>query len=152
MADKLAYIDTTRLRQEYTQFRDAQVLFNQEVELWNSEVEEVQHDIEKMEADLAGQSLFLSESQQRETEIKIAARRTHFREMANEIFGPEGRAEKRNIELTKPLLEKINLAIDKVAIDHEFAMIFDSAGGTLAFAQKKFDVTDLVLEELEKMK
>ena len=63
------------------------------------------------------------------------------------IFGPGGEAERKNDALVKPLLEKINSAIEKVATEGNYDFIFNSAG--LAYAKKDYDITDKVLKALE---
>lgn len=148
--DKIVYIDSYRIRLEYKEFQDAQAQFNKEVETWNAEVETGQKDIEKLEAELAKQSLILSEAKKKERETEIETKKATWQKLANDIFGPEGRAEKRNAELTKPLLDKINTVLEKLALQEGYAMILDSVNGNIAYAKKELDITDRVLEELEK--
>ncbi len=148
--DKIVFIDSYRIRVEYTEFKDAQAQFNKEVEAWNAEVETGQRDIEKMEADLAKQALILSDAKKKEREAEIETKKATWQKLANEIFGPEGRAERRNVELTKPLLDKINSVLEKLALQEGYAMILDNVNGNIAYAKKELDITDRVLEELEK--
>ena len=148
--DKIVYIDSYRIRVEYKEFQDAQTQFNKEVDDWNAEVEAGQKDIEKMEADLAKQSLILSEAKKKEREAEIEAKKSTWQKLANDIFGPDGRAEKRNAELTKPLLDKINAVLEKIALQEGYAMILDNVNGNIAYAKKELDITSRVLEELEK--
>ncbi len=148
--DKIVYIDSYRIRLEYKEFQDAQAQFNKEVEQWNLEVENGQKDIERMEAELAKQALILSDAKKKEKEAEIEAKKTVWQKQANEIFGPDGRAELRNVALTKPLLDKINTVLEKVALAEGYDLILDSVNGNIAYAKKEMDITDKVLEELEK--
>ncbi|MFH2054742.1 MAG: OmpH family outer membrane protein [bacterium] len=147
---KVVYIDSYRIRLEYGEFKDAQVEFNKEVEAWNAEVEQGQLGIEQMEADLAKQALILSEAKRKEKEAEIEAKKLEWQQAANEIFGPNGRAEQRNAELTKPLLDKINLVLEALARDNGYDLILDAVNGNIAYGKKDLDITDRVLEELEK--
>lgn len=148
--DKIVYIDSYRIRLEYKEFQDAQAQFNKEVEQWNVEVEAGQKDIERMEAELAKQALILSDAKKKEKEAEIETKKTAWQKLANEIFGPDGRAELRNVALTKPLLDKINTVLEKVALREGYDLILDSVNGNIAYAKKEMDITDKVLEELEK--
>jgi Skp family chaperone for outer membrane proteins len=53
--------------------------------------------------------------------------------------------------LTKPILDKINQVLEKIATEENFIMIFDSVNGNIAYAKEDLDLTDRVLEELEKL-
>ena len=113
--EKIVYIDSYRIRLEYKEFQDAQAQFNKEVDQWNKEVEEGQKGVEAMEDTLQKQALILSEAKKKERQQLIDATKAEWQKKANDIFGPEGRAEKRNAELTKPLLDKINAVLEKLA-------------------------------------
>jgi outer membrane protein len=148
--DKIVYIDSYRIRLEYKEFLDAQTQFNKEVEQWNAEVEAGQKDIEALEAELAKQSLILSDAKKKEREAEIETKKATWQKLANDIFGPDGRAEKRNTELTKPLLDKINTVLEKIALQEGYAIVLDNVNGNIAYAKKELDITDRVLEELDK--
>jgi outer membrane protein len=148
--EKIVYIDSYRIRLEYKEFQDAQAQFNKEVEQWNADVEKGQKEIETLEAGLNKQALILSDIKKKEKEAEIQQKKDIWQKMANDIFGPDGRAEKRNAELTKPLLDKINLVLEKIAIAEGYALILDTVNGNIAYGKKDLDITDKVLEELEK--
>lgn len=148
--EKIVYIDSYRIRLEYKEFQDAQAQFNKEVEQWNAEVESGQKAIDTLVAALDKQALLLSEVKKKEKEAEIEQKKATWQKAANEIFGPDGRAEKRNGELTKPLLDKINQALEKIAIAEGYALVLDTVNGNIAYGKKDLDITDKVLEELEK--
>ena len=128
----------------------AQREFDETVQQWNSELESEKTSIDRLENELAEQSLLYSDSEQRDKADTIMARKIALKNRAEEYFGPNGKAEKRNHELTRPLLEEINMALETVAQSHGYDLILDSINGNIAFALKEIDVTDLVLQELEK--
>lgn len=148
--DKIVYIDSYRIRLEYKEFQDAQAVFNKEVEQWNIEVETGQKEIERMEAELAKQALILSDAKKKEKEAEIETKKAAWQKLANEIFGPDGRAEMRNVALTRPLLDKINAVLERVALTEGYDLILDSVNGNIAYAKKEMEITDKILEELDK--
>ena len=148
--EKIVYIDSYHIRLEYKEFQDVQAQFNKEVEQWNAEVEKGQKEIEVMEVDLSKQTLILSDAKKKEKETEIQQKKDVWQKMANDIFGPDGRAEKRNGELTKPLLDKINAVLEKIAIAEGYALVLDTVNGNIAYGKKDLDITEKVLEELEK--
>lgn len=152
MSGKYAYIDSYQLRQSFSKFKTAQSAFDEEVQQWNLELESEKSSIDRMESELAEQSLLYSDSEQRVRAETIMTRKVALKNRAEEYFGPNGTAEKRNHELTRPLLEEINRALEVVAQANGYDLILDSINGNIAFALKEIDVTDLVLQELERAK
>ena len=119
------------------------------MEEWQRKAEELSRGVEELEKELESQRLLLSDEKRKEKESKLRENKEEYQQYVNQIFGPAGKAEQRNIELTKPLLEKINTILEKVANEGGYDYIFDAANGNIAFAKKEFDLTDIVLEELE---
>ncbi len=148
---RIGYVDSMRLRAEFGEFTEAQANFDQDVKTWQDEAAEMKKTIDSLEADLEKTSLILSEAKKKEKEDLLEAEKRKYQKFTNAIFGPGGKAEKRNAELTKPILDKINLVLEKIATEENFIMIFDSVNGNIAYAKKSLDLTDLVLEELRKL-
>jgi outer membrane protein len=148
---KIGYVDSMRLRAEYKEFADAQAKFDQDVKTWQDEIAEVERVTDSLQEDLDKTSLMLSETKKKEKEDNLEVKKQEYQNLTNEIFGPGGRAERRNAELTKPILDKITQVLEKVAAEDNFIMIFDSVNGNIAYAKKSLDLTDLVLEELKKL-
>lgn len=55
---------------------------------------------------------------------------------------------KKSESLLKPLRDQIQVAIDQVAAENQFTYIFDASVGTILYANKQTDVTDLVKAKL----
>ncbi len=52
--------------------------------------------------------------------------------------------------MTKPIYDKINRVIQKIGEDEEYDFIIDASSGALLHANPKYDITDRILEELNK--
>ena len=50
------------------------------------------------------------------------------------------------------MLDKINAVLEKIAIAEGYALILDTVNCNIAYGKKELDITDKVLEELEKTK
>jgi outer membrane protein len=148
---KIGFVDSMRLRAEYKEFADAQAKFDQDVKTWQDEIAEVERVSDSLQDDLDKTSLILSEAKKKEKEDNLEAKKQEYQNLTNEIFGPGGRAERRNAELTKPILDKISQVLEKIATEDNYIMIFDSVNGNIAYAKKSLDLTDRVLEELKKL-
>jgi outer membrane protein len=144
---KTGYIDSEKIFAEYSEWGRAQEEFNTDYKAWDDEGKEMQAELEEMIVEYERQRLILSEEKKKEREASIEAKRQALDAYTNRIFGPNGQAEQRNNALIKPLLEKINAAIEQVATDGNYDYIFTSTG--LAYAKEEHDITDKVLDLLE---
>ncbi len=148
---KIGYVDSMRLRTGFKEFTDAQARFDQDVKAWEDEAAQMKKTLDSLKKDLDETSLILSEAKRKEKEDSLSAQEHRYQKFTNDVFAPGGKAEKRNAELTKPILDKINLVLEKIATEENIIMIFDSVNGNIAYAKKNLDLTDLVLEELDKL-
>lgn len=148
---KIGYVDSMRLRTEFRDFQDAQAEFDKDVQVWQDQIAELEQLVDSLKQDFEETKLLLSEAKRKEKEESLKAQEVEYQRLTNDVFGPGGLAEKRNAELTKPILEKINQVLEKIATEENFIMIFDSVNGNIAYAKQNLDLTDLVLEELGRM-
>lgn len=148
---KIGYIDSMKLRTEFKEFTDAQTKFDQDVKTWQDELTQMEHVIDSLQDDLDKTSLMLSDVKKKEKEDNLEAKKMDYQRATNDVFGPGGKAERRNAELTKPILDKINQVLEKIATEENYMLIFDSVNGNIAYAKKSLDLTDRVLEELKKI-
>lgn len=87
----------------------------------------------------------LSEEERAEKENEIMG-------LENDIRGFRQRAtvmvQMRRNELTKPLYDEINLAMQQVIQEEGYTQIFHANGNSLAFADERYDITEKVLLKL----
>jgi len=148
---KIGYIDSMKLRTTYKEFADVQVKFDQEVAKWQLLADSLKKGVDSLQVDFDKQSLLLSEEKKKEKEHFIEQKKTEYTAFVNQTFGPGGKMEKLNTDLTKPILDKINVALEKIALENNYIMIFDAVNGNVAWAKKGLDLTDMVLDALSKM-
>ena len=67
-----------------------------------------------------------------------------------QIFGPEGEIYRKQTKLLKPVLTKINEAIEKVGSERSYDLILDAQTGGIVYALESHNLTEDVLEELSK--
>jgi outer membrane protein len=67
-----------------------------------------------------------------------------------EKLGPEGEFYKKSMEFTRPIIEKINTLIAKIGEEEGYDFIFDASSGALVHALPKYDITQQVIDELNK--
>jgi outer membrane protein len=148
---KIGYIDSYRIRQEFKEFGEAQTSFDKDVAAWQQELDSLRQELEAAAEEFQRQRLILSEDAKARKEDELRTTEQQFQQKTSQIFGPGGTAEKANEKLVKPILDKINAVLEKIAVENNYDYIFDSVNGNVAYAKKEFDLTDMVLEELNKL-
>lgn len=148
---KIGYVDSQRIFAEYRETQEAERLYKQEVDRWKAEAATKEQDIVKMREELQAQSLMLSEERQREKKLELDRKLEEYQGFVAETFGEEGIAARRNRELTQPVVEKINKILEQLSEQDGYGLVFDVANANIVYAKKEFDLTDRVLEELNKV-
>ncbi|MBD3243726.1 MAG: OmpH family outer membrane protein [Chitinivibrionales bacterium] len=147
---KIGFIDSEEIFQKYEGTKEAQERFNREVAKWEQQAEEAQKEIREMKEQLEKQSLLLSKERKAELENKLQEKMLEYQKFVQTTFGQEGQAIKKNTELTKPIIDRINNIIDKIAKEEKYDFILDTRAGGIVFAKTGYDLTARVLDMLNK--
>jgi outer membrane protein len=145
---KIGYVDSQRIFAEFPEYQDAQAKFDSDVETWNTQSDQMKKEVDQLTQELEGQSLILSAEKKKEKEAYLKAKQDTLRQFLDATFGPDGKAERRMAELSKPIRDKVLAIIEKVAIENNYSIIFDAATVNIAYAKKSLDITDEILSEL----
>ncbi|MXW81487.1 MAG: OmpH family outer membrane protein, partial [Gemmatimonadetes bacterium] len=108
----------------------------------------------KLQEDFRRQELLLSEAKKAELQVEFETKMQQLNQFTQEKFGPEGELMRKNIELSEPIFKKINDAIQGMAEEKGYDFIFDAAAPSsgLVFAKEEYDITEQLLELMEKEK
>ena len=147
---KIGYINSLRIRDEYKEFSDAQAKFDKEVVEFQKQDQTKRQQLDSLIKAFEAQSLLLSDAKKKEKQNEIEARKEEYRKFFEDTFGQDGILEKKNSEMTKPLLDKINAILEKIAVEENYAYIFDAVNANIAYAKPQYDLTEKVLAELNK--
>jgi outer membrane protein len=145
---KLGYVDTVKIFAEFKETVEAEEIYKKEVDVWKKKAEEMQTELAQLREEIQSQSLMLSEEKLAEMKLSFEQQAKEYQQYMDEVFGEGGEAERRNKELTAPIVEKINGVIAKIAEDEGYTIIFDAAQANIVYAKKALDLTDQVLELL----
>ena len=147
---KIAYVDTDRIMNESKLTKEAQKTFQNEQQQWQEKLQKMQDKIDKLSADYQAKQLVLTEEGKKEAQAKLLKLDQEIKEYYNKIYGENGEAAKRNNELLKPILDKLKTVIENIAVKENYAYILDSSSGAILYAKPAYDITDQVIEELDK--
>ena len=147
---KIGYIDSQRIFAEYKGTQDVENLYKKEVDAWKTQAQVMEREIVKIEDELRAQALMLSEEKQREKKLELDKKVADYQRFMADIFGENGTAAKRNQELTQPIVDRINKILEAMSEQQGYTLVFDIANANIVYANKSFDLTDMVLTELNK--
>ena len=148
---KIGIINSQRIFEEYQEAKDAEVLFQQEMEQWQKELVEMEREILAQQEKIRSQSLLLSKEKLDEMQQELDGMLRNYDNRKTEILDPnKGKAVLRNQELSQPINDQITTVVERIGAEGKFTVIFDVATVNVVFAAEGIDLTDQVLEELEK--
>lgn len=148
-AQKYGFIDTEYIMENIPSFTAAQEQLDQLSSQYQKELESMHAEIEQMYQDYQAESVLLSDDMKRKREDVIVTKEKEYKQLQRKYFGPSGDLFKKRQGLVKPIQDDIFNAVQELATEGSYALIFDKAGGTtLFYTNPRYDLSDKVLEKL----
>jgi outer membrane protein len=146
---KYAYVDTEYILDNIPEYHDAQDELDALSAKWQKEIEDDHSKVEDMYKKYQAESVLLPDDLKHKREDEIVKKEQEVKDLQKQYFGPEGDLYKKREELIQPIQEKVYNAIETIATTHNYAFVFDKAGGmTLLWVDPKYDISDDVLDEV----
>lgn len=146
--EKFAYVNSQKILAEFQEAIDVQNKLDEIRNQYQAEYDKMVKDYQEMVSEIESQSLLLSEEKKQEKMRNAQQKAMDIDQYKYEKLGPEGEFYKKNLELTKPVYDKINKVIQRIGDDEEIDFIFDASAGSLLWALPKYEITDRIIEEL----
>lgn len=148
-AQKHAFVDSEYILENIPAFTAAQEQLDQLSSQYQKELESMHAEIEQMYQDYQAESVLLSEDMKRKREDVIITKEKDYKQLQAKYFGPNGDLFQKRQSLVKPIQDDIFNAVQEIANEGSYAVIFDKAGGTtLFFTNPRYDLSDQVLQKL----
>jgi outer membrane protein len=145
---KIGYVKDEAIKKGYPAWVKAEEQWRAETKAWEEEALAKQDELQLLVDEYEKQRLILSDEKKREKEASINAKKDALDAYTKQIYGPNGTAERKHAQLLDPLLESISNAIEAVAIEGNYDVIFTLQSG-LGYIKEEFDITDKVIKHLE---
>jgi len=145
---KLGFVNADKVVVAFSGYRDAEAQFEKQREAWNQELDSRSRELKAMEEDFKAQELMLSDDKKREKLTELETRRRDLEQYYQKIFGPSGEAARKNEELLRPILDRVQQIINELGEQEKFTMIFDSSNMGIAYATPGVDLTQKVIDRL----
>lgn len=148
-AQKYACVDTEYILNNVPEYKQAQKELEEVSVQWQKEVEVKFQSVDRLYKAFQAEAVILPADLKAQKENEIIAAEKEAKNLQKQRFGNDGDLAKKRSELVKPIQDKIYNAIEKVAQEKNYSVVFDKAGGaTILYVDNKTDISDLVLAEL----
>lgn len=148
-AQKYAYVDTEYILGNIPSYKAAQEQLDKLSQQYQKELETLHGELDKMYRDLQSEAVLLSNDMKRRREDVIVTKEKEYKKLQRQYFGPDGDLYKKRQSLIKPIQDDVFKAIQEIAEQGGYSIIFDKAGGlSLIYTNPKYDLSDQVLQKL----
>ena len=147
---KIGYVDSNEIMNNFEEVRQVQVDLEKEQRRLESEFNNLVSQLDSLQQDYERQRLLMSETRRQEKENEIINMKKMAEEFQLKKFGPEGEIYRKQNELLKPVLTKVDAAIQKVGSEQGYDFILDAMSGALLYALDSHNLTEEVMDELNK--
>lgn len=148
-AQKYAFVDTEYILDRIPSYKAAQDKLDKMSEEWQAEIESIYSEVEKMYKDYQTEKVLLTEEMRSQREDEIVNKENDAKKLQKQYFGQEGQLYQQRKELIKPIQDEVYKVVKEIALEGNFAVIFDTASGAnMLYTNPKYDKSDEVLQKL----
>jgi outer membrane protein len=149
VAQKFAYVDSKFILSHMPEYVAAQKQINELSADWQAQVEQKYTAIEQLEKSFQAEKILLTEEMKKKREADINERIEDAKEFQKSKFGVEGELFKKREELVAPIQEQIFQAIEDIASQSQYMVVFDKANhSNMLYTNPKHDISDKVLKKM----
>jgi outer membrane protein len=148
-AQRYAYVDTQYILEHVPEYATAQEQLNKLSDQWQKEIEDKYALIERKQTEFDAEAILLPDEIKKQRQKEIDDMKMSAMELQKKYFGVGGNLFQKREELIKPIQDRIFEAIQQVAVERNYAFVFDKANqSNLLYADPKYDITDAVLKKM----
>lgn len=147
---KIGYVDSDTIMDKLPDAQDAQQKLDAIIQEWQTELNTLEKNWKEKYDDYEKRKLIMSDQTRAEVEAELVKLEEKMNEYRQKKFGANGELFQKQDELMKPIQNRVFDAIKKVALDEDLDFVFDRSGDILfLYAKEKYDITNLVLKQLQ---
>tara|TARA_B100000609_G_C17209315_1_gene432843 strand:- start:60 stop:569 length:510 start_codon:yes stop_codon:yes gene_type:complete len=148
-AQKFAYVESDYILERVPEYQSAQEQLDKLTLSWQEEIEQLYLEIDQLYKKYQADQILLTQEMKIKRENEIINKEKAAKELQRKRFGPEGDLFTKRQELVKPIQDKIYNAIQDLATEKRYGVIFDKSGElSMLFADPDLDKSDDILRML----
>jgi outer membrane protein len=142
---KVAYVESTKLLDNYKGLQDARRAFERKAAGWQKQheagVRALQAAVQTYQKSAGG----MTDEQRAATEQRLAAQEQQVAQRQQQL---QQQAQQEEAQMTEKVLTKVNKLLEGYGKENDYDLILVAGGGTIAYARQGLDITDIVLKRL----
>lgn len=146
---KIGYVDMQKAIQETAAGKKAKKELEEEFNKKKKELEKKEADIKKMGEDFEKRSLAMNEEARMKKQGELQGEMRKYQETAAKA---QMEIQKREHDLTQPILGKLRGILEDIATKEEYTVILEKAESSVLWAKKEIDLTERLIKEYDKKK
>jgi len=143
---KVGFIDMQKAIQETATGKKAKKALEDEFNKKKKDLEKREADIKKMGEDFEKRSMAMNEDARMKKQQEIQGQMRQYQEMAAKS---QMEIQKRERDLTQPIVTKLKGIIEDIAKKEDFTMILEKSEQSVMWAKREVDLTDRVIKEYD---
>jgi len=148
---KIGYLNADKILTELDEVRQVQIQLEKEQRKIDSDYMNLEMELDSLFRSYEQQKMLMSEERRKKLEKTLTDKQAEIQRFQAEKVGPQGEIYKIHDQLMAPVYAKIDEAIQKVGKQEGYDYIFNVVSGGIVYALPQYDLTDLVVKELEKI-
>jgi len=150
LAQKFGFVQSQVILAKYDEYVAVQKKLSELRNKYETEYQQMLQEYNQMADEIESQSLLLSPEKKEEKMRQVQQKALTIEQYKYEKFGPEGEFYQKQAEMAQPIIDKINDMIADIGANEGYDFIFDASSGALVHAKPEYDITQMVLESLNK--
>ena len=146
-AAKIGYVDMQKAIQEVAAGKKAKKELEDEFNKKKKELEKREADIKKMGEDFEKRSMAMNEESRMKKQQEIQVEMRKYQELAAKS---QMEIQKRERELTQPIVTKLRKILEDIAKKEDFTVILERSENAVMYAKKEIDLTERLIKEHDK--
>lgn len=146
---KFGYVDLQKAIQSTSIGKKAKAELEGEFNKRKKDIEAKQAEIKKMGEELEKKKAVLSEEAMQKKQAELQEEMMKYQEMVGKN---QLEIQKKERDLTSPILEKMKNILDKVAKADGYSVIFEKNEQSILWIKPEFNLTEKLVQEFEKVK
>jgi outer membrane protein len=150
---KIGFMDSESIMKQLPEAQDAQKKIDILIQNWKDDIADMEKDWKTRFDAYDKRKLIMSDQSRANTEKELQELDKKIMDYRTQKFGQNGELSKKQLEVVKPIQDKIYQALQEIAKEDSYDFVFDKSGQlSLLITNDKFDLTTKVLDRFNKLK
>ncbi len=146
----IGFVDMQRIANNYYDLREAKRELNSKIREWQAKRDSLKAEIDSLEKEFNKQLPMLTADEIVRKQEEISRKKQEYNAYVKKIWGENGELEKFTKKLVDPYAQRVKEVIATVAKNMGYTAILDKSSSTVLFISGQDDITQAVLQELNK--